>query len=95
MEASPEAFRDAKPFRLEFGTSEEPESTEDNPVLRYERNGFVFIAKLNVPQQTVDIILDTRRDQSLDKDVDVQASEVKKLAEAELIERWHRDGYFA
>jgi hypothetical protein len=87
MEAASPAFADAEPFRLDFGVSEEPESCEEKPILRYERNGFIFIVALDVVTNTVDIHLATRRPETVERDWQVLLSEVKKQAEVELQNR--------
>ena len=94
MEEKPDAFQDAAPYRLEFGVSEESDSTEDNPVLRYERNGFAFIARLDVPKQTVHIERETIRPEVFERDIAAVESEVQRLAEEAVLERWHAAGYF-
>ena len=96
MEASPGTFDNRQPFELVFGISEEPESTEEKPVLRYERNGFVFTAELDLIANSATIRLTEKRTESLNRDWQQLATEVQKQANEELGNRREKySDYFA
>ena len=85
-----------KPFHLEFGVRESNEGTEEQPILYYERNGFIFKAQLDLLQNTVIVTLDTKREQSLDRDWQNLLLDVETLAQEELQrQREKYSDYFA
>ena len=81
------SFSNPEPFRLEFNMTESRDGTQEKPVLYYSRNGFTFRADLDLFNNTVTVSLDTKRDQSLERDWKVLEGEVQKLAEEELDKR--------
>jgi hypothetical protein len=57
-----------QPFTLHFDVAETLDSTEERPILSYERNGFTFEAKLDLHKATVEISLVNKRVESYDSD---------------------------
>lgn len=85
-----------KSFHLDFGVRESKDGTEEKPVLFYERNGFVFKAMLDIIQNTVDVQIEARRPESLERDWQVLLPDVEALAQEELqIRREKYSEYFA